>query len=141
MLDGTDVDANINKKRAHKIIMSEAFNAKSRFRLKKKKGGSRPNKSKDADGGQGASMDQNKRTETEATEFAIDDSGQPNNGYIINEDGTIIVVDKANVNSLNKYAADVIKTEVTDHFADLDEDADGDFTHLKGKLMDALMRK
>jgi len=36
MLDGTDVDAQINKKRAHKTIMAEAFNPKNRFRLKSK---------------------------------------------------------------------------------------------------------
>ena len=76
--------------------------------------------------------------ETEATEFAIDDSGQPNNGYIINEDGNIIVVDKPHLTSLNKYAADVIKTAVTDHFAGLDAEDEGDFTQLKGNLMQAL---
>ena len=38
MLDGTDVDAVIKRKRAHKIILSEAFNSenKNRFKLKKK---------------------------------------------------------------------------------------------------------
>ena len=34
MLDGTDVDAQINKKRAHKTIMDEAFNSNNRFRMK-----------------------------------------------------------------------------------------------------------
>ena len=38
MLDGTDVDAVIKRKRAHKIILSEAFNSenKNRFKFKKK---------------------------------------------------------------------------------------------------------
>lgn len=38
MLDGTDVDAQIAKKRAHKNIMAETFVAeKSRFKMRKKK--------------------------------------------------------------------------------------------------------
>ena len=38
MLDGGDVDAQISKKRAHKIILAEAFDQenKSRFKLSKK---------------------------------------------------------------------------------------------------------
>lgn len=40
MLDGTDVDANINRKRAHKIILSEAFGGiDKRLKFKKKKTG------------------------------------------------------------------------------------------------------
>ena len=39
MLDGTQIDAQINKKRAHKNIMAEAFNSerRGRFKLSKKK--------------------------------------------------------------------------------------------------------
>ena len=38
MLDGADVDAQISKKRAHKIILAEAFDQenKSRFKISKK---------------------------------------------------------------------------------------------------------
>ena len=52
MLDGTDVDAQINKKRAHKIIMDESFNVgkRSLFKLKKKKAG-RPAKKPEGEGG------------------------------------------------------------------------------------------
>ena len=55
-------------------------------------------------------------------------------GYII-EDGQLIPIDKPNLHSLNKYAYDVIQVAVKDHFAELDEDAEGDYELLKGNVL------
>ena len=85
--------------------MSEAFNAEqnSRFKLKKKKARAK----KPEDGNPSGSTMTNQKKEEEP-EFAIDDGGQPNNGYIINEDGNIIIVGLPKIESLNKYAYNVI---------------------------------
>ena len=55
-------------------------------------------------------------------------------GYII-EDGQLIPIDKPNLHSLNKYAYDVIQVAVKDHFAELDEDEEGDYEMLKGDVL------
>ena len=43
--------------------------------------------------------------------------------------------------ALNKFAFDVIKVQVNDFVADLDEDDDGNFDLLKDKFLDALGKR
>lgn len=50
MIDGSDVDAQINKKRAHKIILAEALEHenKTRFKLGAKRRGNPPKRRADS---------------------------------------------------------------------------------------------
>ena len=45
------------------------------------------------------------------------------------------------LDALNKFALDVIKVQVNDYVADLDEDDDGDFDILRDKFLDALGKR
>ena len=129
MLDGSDIDALIRKKRAHKNIMAEAFDTtkktRSRLIISKKK--------------------ESKKEAAVAARPAYDSFGsqfnggpgtdlpQIPNGYII-EDGGIIPIDMPSLKAMNKYALDVITTEVTDHIAEIVEDEEATFNKLKGNL-------
>ena len=64
---------------------------------------------------------------------------EPGSGFIL-EDGNIIPVDLPALDALNKFAADVIKVQVNDYIADLDEDDEGNFDVLKDKFINALGR-
>ena len=44
------------------------------------------------------------------------------------------------LDALNKFAADVIKVQVNDYVADLDEDDEGNFEELKDKFISALSK-
>ena len=50
----------------------------------------------------------------------------------------MIMIEPSKVQSVTKYAFDVIKTQIKDHFDQLEEDEDGDFEQLKENLMSAL---
>ena len=41
---------------------------------------------------------------------------------------------------MNKYAYDVIKVQVTDHFNDLDDEMDGDYDKLKGDFLSIIKK-
>ena len=45
------------------------------------------------------------------------------------------------LDALNKFACDVIKVQVNDYVADLDEDDEGNFDLLKDKFIDALGKR
>ena len=65
---------------------------------------------------------------------------EPGSGFIL-EDGNIIPVDLPALDALNKFAADVIKVQVSDYVADLDEDDEGDFDRLKENFLNALGKR
>ena len=54
------------------------------------------------------------------------------------QDGIVIAADLPHLENMNKYAYDVIKTQVTDHFAGPDADTEPDFFTLKGDLFEML---
>ena len=108
MIDGSDVDANISKKRAHKKIMAENDEAQRKRAQKRKIRGvnraARENnsmmsdvKSKDKSRGDGAAG--------LALGADIDVSAS---GYII-EDGNFIPIDYSSLEALNRLAYDAIK--------------------------------
>ena len=139
MLDGTDVDAQINKKRAHKNIMAEAFSAERKHRIKfgaKKAGSKDRNRARANDKGAGGS---------EPPDSAVDGLGGEDgaNGYII-DNGNIITIDQPHLEALNKFAYDVIKVQVTDHFDQFNGYMDGeeepDYGKFKGNLISALQK-
>lgn len=116
MLDGTDVDAQINKKRAHKTIMAEAFSSVTTKRLNLKKGkNSKRDKKPAADAKEkaGSTSFAQQEPPDSGYEHLICDDGE-HNGYII-EDGNIIAIDQPHLDALNKYAYDVIKAQVMEH--------------------------
>ena len=130
MLDGTQIDAQINKKRAHKNIMAEAFNSerRGRFKLSKKKKTQATKKKTDQDEKtQESTFDVNKHEH---------DTGYDGNGYIL-EDGNLIAIDGPSVDGVNKFALDVIKVQVKDHF-DIQEEEEVEFNKLRGNLMNIL---
>ena len=115
MIDGSDVDANISKKRAHKKILAENDEAQRRRAQKRKNRGvnraARENnsmmseaKSKDKSHGEGAGGS--------ALGADIEDL---TSGYII-DDGNLIPIDNIAHEALNKFAYDAIKVQVKDHF-------------------------
>lgn len=62
------------------------------------------------------------------------------NGYIL-DGGSIIPIDAApKIDSLNKYAYDVIKVTVNDHEEWEDEDEEEHFLKMKGSLLSALQK-
>ena len=133
MLDGTDVDMQITKKRTHKNIFAEAFapsNPGNKLGLQatEKPDSSGKNDSK-------ASGTGNRRERVNETGFRGPDGEA--NGYIL-EAGNIIAIDQPRLQAVNRFALDVIKVQVSDHFEKLNEGEDGDFNKLKGNLMSIL---
>ena len=133
MLDGTDVDAQINKKRAHKNIMAEAFspNKANRFKFTKKTQKREKKTSQETATGTGTSEPPDSGYEY----LKCYDNDQ--NGYIL-EDGNIIAIDQPSLDALNKYAYDVIKAQVTDHIEKLEEGQEANFEKLKGDFMNVI---
>ena len=101
MLDGTDVDAQINKKRAHKTIMAEAFNPKNRFRMKAK---SKSSLKKSGGAKQDVTGNGNEPPDSAFEEFLADSEV----GYII-DNGNMILIEAPKIESVSKFAFDVIK--------------------------------
>ena len=141
MLDGTDVDAQINKKRAHKNIMAEAFSPNKTNRFKQfasKKAATvkreKKTSTQDATGGSGTSTAQEPPDSGYEYLKCYDNDL---NGYIL-EDGNIIAIDKPSLDALNKYAYDVIKAQVSSHVEKLEEGQEANFEKLKGDFMTVL---
>ena len=92
MIDGTDVDANISKKRAHKKIMAENEDAQRKNRMTRKNRGvariARENPSMMSDA---KSKDKSLGDNHGSSALGGDMDG-PTSGYII-EDGNIIPID------------------------------------------------
>ena len=137
MQDGTDVDAQISKKRAHKNIMDEALKAERNNRMRFRMG--RKKKSVDR-GGESSKRD----GATEPPDSGYDNLGNEEgttNGYIL-DGGSIIPIEATpKIDSLNKYAFDVIKTTVKDHEEWEEEDEEENFLKMKGTLLSALQRQ
>ena len=69
---------------------------------------------------------------------APDDTLEPlHDGYIL-QDGMILAADLPHLESLNKFAYDVIKTQVRDHFEGLQEGQEPDWFTLRNDLFDML---
>ena len=60
-------------------------------------------------------------------------------GYIL-DGGNIIPIDLPKIDTLNKYAYDVIKMQVKDYEEWPDDEEDAHFENLKGSLMSVLER-
>ena len=139
MLDGTDVDAQINKKRAHKNIMAEAFspNKANRFKQFAKKQATvkreKKTSTQDASGGGGSGTNLTQEPPDSGYEY-LKCYDNDLNGYIL-EDGNIIAIDKPSLDALNKYAYDVIKAQVSSHIEKLEEGQEANFEKLKGDFM------
>ena len=134
MLDGTDVDAQISKKRAHKIIMAEAALAENRHKMKlKSKRKTMVKKPADDPEAPVSGQVGGQANDSDLKALVAELEGS---GYII-EGGNITSMDLPHLDTANKLAMNVIQTQVRDHYdPELDEDAN--FDKLKGNLMKAL---
>ena len=97
MLDGTDVDAQINKKRAHKNIMAEAFsptNKGNRFKFAKKATSTRKKQTSQENNetGMGKGADSGTLSPPDSGYEYLKCYDNDLNGYIL-EDGNIIAID------------------------------------------------
>ena len=57
------------------------------------------------------------------------------------QDGIILAAELPHLENMNRYAYDVIKTQVKDHFAGPNADAEPDFFTLKGDLFEMLKNR
>lgn len=105
MIDGTDVENVIRKKRAHKTILAEAFESQNKnlFKLKKRKAAPVTKLVEDEGSGGGETAVQNDQGSLAAELADLDGSG-----YII-ESGNIITIEKIALESVNKSAINVIQ--------------------------------
>mmetsp|Transcript_24476 Transcript_24476/g.30496 ORF Transcript_24476/g.30496 Transcript_24476/m.30496 type:complete len:201 (+) Transcript_24476:737-1339(+) len=135
MLDGTDVDAQISKKRAHKNIMAEALLAenKNKFKLTGRK--RKPAAKKPTTDEVGSTTQVGSHNDSELQALAAELGGS---GYII-ESGNVIAIDLPALDSVNKMALNVIQAQVRDYF-DENMDEDANFHKLRGNLMNVLER-
>ena len=131
--------------------MAEAFNnnQRGRFGSKLNWGGGRKGNSSKNSKSQTPSLP-NSKPQTGQEDFSVaPDSSRfegnaPlgsafNNGYIL-EDGQMIAIERINFKESNpsKYAFDVIKVQVKDHFDGLKEGEEADFDQIKNNFLLAL---
>ena len=113
MIDGSDVDANISKKRAHKKILAENDEAQRRRAQKRKnRGVNRAARENNSMMSEAKSKDKGEGGGSSALGAEIEDL---TSGYII-DDGNLIPIDNIAHEALNKFAYDAIKVQVKDHF-------------------------
>ena len=135
MLDGTDVDAQIMKKRAHKFVLAEtlAKHSMNRFRMKGKRKMSIKVKPKPDGEKNEETPNISQQQDTSFDFFGVEFEG---GGYII-ESGNVIAIDMPALNSVNKFANNVIQHSIIEHY-DVTMDEDTNFNNLRGNLLSAL---
>ena len=130
MLDGANVDANISKKRAHKTIMSESIIPnKNRLKLGVKKRIIQKKTTGGGDSGLGGSQNDNG--------LGLELGGEFEGGGYIIEAGNVISIESKALDSINKFAYNVIQHAVREHF-DPAGDENENFNKMKKSLMNVL---